>query len=113
MTQASHLTLANRKRLELGRALATRPRLLLLDEVMAGLNPKETEDIIVVIKSLSGEGITILMIEHVMKAVMALSDRVMVINSGMKIVEGLPEHVTKDKRVIDAYLGEQYHVATV
>lgn len=113
MTQSSHLTLANRKRLELGRALATRPRLLLLDEVMAGLNPRETEDIISVIRSLSEEGITILMIEHVMKAVMALSDRVVVINSGMKIVEGLPEHVTKDKRVIDAYLGEQYHAATV
>ncbi|MGO9117376.1 MAG: ABC transporter ATP-binding protein [Desulfomonilaceae bacterium] len=112
MTQSSHLTLANRKRLELGRALATRPRLLLLDEVMAGLNPKETEDIIAVIKSLREEGITIFMIEHVMKAVMALSDRIMVISSGMKIVEGLPEHITKDKRVIDAYLGEAYNAAT-
>jgi len=113
MTQSSHLTLANRKRLELGRALATRPRLLLLDEVMAGLNPKETEDIIAVIRSLPKEGITILMIEHVMKAVMALSDRVMVISSGIKIVEGLPEHITKDKRVIDAYLGEAYNATAV
>ena len=107
--EASHLTLANRKRLELGRALATRPKLLLLDEVMAGLNPKETEDIIQVIKSISREGMTILMIEHVMKAVMALSDRITVINNGMKIVEGLPEEVAKDKRVIDAYLGEEYN----
>ena len=107
--EASHLTLADRKRLELGRALGTRPKLLLLDEVMAGLNPKETEDIIQVIKSISQEGMTILMIEHVMKAVMALSDRITVINNGIKIVEGLPEEVAKDKRVIDAYLGEEYN----
>ncbi|TFG91692.1 MAG: branched-chain amino acid ABC transporter ATP-binding protein/permease, partial [Syntrophobacterales bacterium] len=107
--EASKLTLADRKRLELGRALATRPKLLLLDEVMAGLNPKETEDIIQVIKSISQEGMTILMIEHVMKAVMALSDRITVINNGMKIVEGLPEEVASDKRVIDAYLGEEYN----
>jgi len=107
--QASHLTLADRKRLELGRALGTRPKLLLLDEVMAGLNPKEMEDFIQVIKSISHEGMTILMIEHVMKAVMVLSDRITVINNGMKIVEGLPEEVAKDKRVIDAYLGEEYN----
>ncbi len=111
-TQSSQLTLANRKRLELGRALATQPRLLLLDEVMAGLNPKETEDIIAVIKSLRSEGVTIFMIEHVMKAVMALSDRITVINNGMKIVEGLPQEITRDKRVIDAYLGEQCDAAT-
>jgi len=108
-TLASNLTIANRKRLELGRALATRPELLLLDEVMAGLNPKETEDIIRVIKSISDDGVTILMIEHVMKAVMALSDHIIVINNGARIMEGLPEEIAKDKRVIDAYLGEEYH----
>jgi branched-chain amino acid transport system permease protein len=111
-TQPCQLTLANRKRLELGRALATGPRLLLLDEVMAGLNPKETEDIIAVIRSLSDEGVTIFLIEHVMKAVMALSDRITVINNGMKIVDGLPEEIARDKRVIDAYLGEQCDAAT-
>lgn len=108
-TQASNLTIADRKRLELGRALATKPKLLLLDEVMAGLNLKETEDIIGIIKSISEEGITIIMIEHVMKAVMALSDRIVVINNGIKLVEGLPEEVVKDQGVIDAYLGGEYH----
>jgi branched-chain amino acid transport system permease protein len=108
-TQTAHLTIADRKRLELGRALATRPRILLLDEVMAGLNPKETETIIAIIKSISVEGMTILMIEHVMKAVMALSDRIVVINNGQKIVEGLPEEIARDKRVIEAYLGEAYY----
>lgn len=111
-TQASNLTIADRKRLELGRALATKPKLLLLDEVMAGLNPKETQDIIGIIQSISEEGITIIMIEHVMKAVMALSDRIVVINNGIKLVEGLPEEVVKDQRVIDAYLGGEYHAHT-
>ena len=106
---ASNLTLADRKRLELGRALATDPELLLLDEVMAGLNPKEIADIIAIIQSISDEGMTILMIEHVMKAVMALSHRIIVINNGAKIVEGPPEEISKDQRVIDAYLGEEYH----
>jgi len=108
-TQASNLTIADRKRLELGRALATKPKLLLLDEVMAGLNPKETEDIIGIIRATSNEGITIIMIEHVMKAVMSLSDRIVVINNGIKLVEGLPNEVVKDQRVIDAYLGGEYH----
>jgi len=108
-TLASSLTIADRKRLELGRALATKPKLLLLDEVMAGLNPKETEDIINIIRSTSNEGITIIMIEHVMKAVMSLSDRIVVINNGIKLVEGLPNEIVKDQRVIDAYLGGEYH----
>lgn len=108
-TLASSLTIADRKRLELGRALATKPKLLLLDEVMAGLNPKETEDIIGIIRSTSDEGITIIMIEHVMKAVMSLSDRIVVINNGIKLVEGLPNEVVNDQRVIDAYLGGEYH----
>lgn len=108
-TLASSLTIADRKRLELGRALATQPKLLLLDEVMAGLNPKETEDIIGIIRSISRDGVTIIMIEHVMKAVMSLSDRIVVINNGIKLVEGLPNDVVKDQRVIDAYLGGAYH----
>jgi branched-chain amino acid transport system permease protein len=106
---ASSLTIADRKRLELGRALATKPKLLLLDEVMAGLNPKETTGIIDIIRSTSDEGITIIMIEHVMKAVMSLSDRIVVINNGIKLVEGLPNEVVNDQRVIDAYLGGAYH----
>lgn len=110
-TLSCHLTLAHRKRLELGRALATRPELLLLDEVIAGLNPKETEELIEVVKGLRKEGVTVLMIEHVMKAVTALSDRIVVINSGMKIAEGSPEKVMKEECVIQAYLGEQYHAS--
>ncbi len=105
---ASSLTIADRKRLELARALATRPDLLLLDEVVAGLNPKETEEIIGIIKKISNQGITILMIAHVMKAVMALSDRVIVLHHGEKIAEGTPLEISRDKRVIEAYLGEEY-----
>ena len=105
---ASSLTIADRKRLELGRALATQPDLLLLDEVVAGLNPKETEEIIGMIKKISNQGITILMIAHVMKAVMALSDRVVVLHHGEKIAEGTPLEISRDKRVIEAYLGEEY-----
>jgi branched-chain amino acid transport system ATP-binding protein len=105
---ASSLTIADRKRLELGRALATRPELLLLDEVVAGLNPKETEEIIKVIRAISNRGITIFMIAHVMKAVMTLSHRVMVLHHGEKIAEGTPLEISKDRRVIEAYLGEEY-----
>ncbi len=105
---ASSLTIADRKRLELGRALATRPDLLLLDEVVAGLNPRETEEIIGMIKKISDQGITILMIAHVMKAVMALSHRVVVLHHGDKIAEGTPLEISRDKRVIEAYLGEEY-----
>jgi branched-chain amino acid transport system permease protein len=105
---ASSLTIADRKRLELGRALATRPELLLLDEVVAGLNPKETEEIIKVIRAISDRGITIFMIAHVMKAVMTLSHRVMVLHHGEKIAEGTPLEISKDRRVIEAYLGEEY-----
>ncbi len=105
---ASSLTIANRKRLELGRALATQPELLLLDEVVAGLNPKETEEIIGIIKKISNQGITIFMIAHVMKAVMTLSHRVIVLHHGEKIAEGTPLEISRDKRVIEAYLGEEY-----
>jgi branched-chain amino acid transport system permease protein len=105
---ASSLTTADRKRLELGRALATKPELLLLDEVMAGLNPRETEEIIEIIRSISDRGITLFMIEHVMKAIMTLSHRIIVLHHGEKIAEGTPVAISKDKRVIDAYLGEEY-----
>ncbi len=105
---ASSLTIADRKRLELGRALATRPELLLLDEVVAGLNPRETEEIIKVIEAISQQGITVFMIEHVMKAIMTLSRRIIVLHHGEKIAEGTPAEISRDKRVIDAYLGEEY-----
>ncbi len=105
---ASSLTIADRKRLELGRALATRPDLLLMDEVVAGLNPKETEEMIGIIKKISDQGITIFMIAHVMKAVMTLSHRIVVLHHGEKIAEGTPLEISRDKRVIEAYLGEEY-----
>lgn len=103
---ASALTVAGRKRLELARALATGPRLLLLDEVLAGLNPSEIRDIIPVLRSVRAAGVTILMIEHVMQAVMSLCERVIVIAEGKLIAEGAPEAVVREKRVIEAYLGQ-------
>jgi len=102
---ARNLTIPDRKRLELGKALATKPTLLLLDEVMAGLTPKEVEDLISLIRKINGRGITILMIEHVMRGVMALSQRIIVIHHGVKIAEGSPETIVKDERVIKVYLG--------
>jgi len=104
--QASQLIPVERKRLEIARALATKPRLLLLDEVVSGLNPAETGRIMESIREIRKNGVTIVMIEHVMKAVMGLSDKVVVLHHGIKIAEGLPEHVTTDPAVVRAYLGE-------
>lgn len=106
-TLAAGLTLPHRKRLELARALATKPKLLLLDEVMAGLNPTETDELIDLLRNVNRNGITILMIEHVMRGVMALSNRVMVLNYGQKIGEGNPHEIVKNPQVIEAYLGEE------
>jgi len=105
---ARGLTLADRKRLELARALATEPRLLLLDEVMAGLTPAETERIIELCRTINAHGIAILLIEHVMRAVMALSQRIVVINQGQAIASGPPAAIASDPRVVEAYLGEVY-----
>ena len=102
---AGELTVAARKRLELARALATRPRLLLLDEVLAGLNPQEIADMIPVVRALVSGGITVFMIEHVMQAVMNLAEHVWVLAQGQLIAQGTPAAVTADARVIEAYLG--------
>lgn len=108
---AKNLTLAEKKHLELAKALATQPELILLDEVMAGLNPRELDDIIVLIKRINGEGITLIIIEHVMSAIISLCHRVMVLHHGEIIAEGTPENIVNDSRVIEAYLGEEYLIA--
>ena len=108
---ASSLTLPDRKRLEVARALATRPRLLLLDEVMAGLRPTETDQMVEVFREINrSEGLTILLIEHVMRAVMALAKHIGVLHHGEVIARGTPEQVVRDPAVLECYLGEETSV---
>lgn len=103
---ASALTTAGKKRLELARALSSRPRVLLLDEVLAGLNPTETEGMIKTVRRIREGGVAILMIEHIMRAIMSLSDRIVVLNVGRKLAEGTPHEVANNPDVIAAYLGD-------
>jgi len=107
---ASSLTLPDRKRLEVARALATRPKLLLLDEVMAGLRPTECDQMVAVFRELNRGGLTILLIEHVMRAVMALAQQVVVLHHGEIIAQGAPAEVVRDPAVLECYLGEETEV---
>jgi branched-chain amino acid transport system ATP-binding protein len=104
--RAMDLILANQKRLEVARALATNPDLLLLDEVMAGLTPTEIASAMVLVKKIRERGVTVVMIEHVMKAIMSICDRIIVLHHGEKIAEGTPEEIARNKTVIEVYLGE-------
>lgn len=104
---AKSLTLPDRKRLEVARALATAPQLLLLDEVMAGLRPTETDRMVAILRDLNAQGLTILLIEHVMRAVMALANRVLVLHHGAPIALGAPPEVVRDPAVISSYLGAE------
>ncbi len=107
MRRAGELTLPDRKRLEVARALATEPRLLLLDEVMAGLRPTETQTMIAILRALNQAGLTILMIEHVMQAVLALAARVLVLHHGAALALGPPQQVVREPAVVRSYLGAQ------
>jgi branched-chain amino acid transport system ATP-binding protein len=102
---ALDLNLARRRRLELAKALAVKPKVIFLDEIMAGLNPPALREMIAFVRSLSAQGLAVLMVEHIMEAIIELSDHVIVLASGEKIAEGTPQQVTSNERVIEAYLG--------
>jgi branched-chain amino acid transport system ATP-binding protein len=105
------LTVMERKRLEMARALATQPSLLLLDEVAAGLRPNEIQDMIALVRGIAAGGVSVLIIEHVLEAVLRRSGRIVVLNHGEVIAQGRPDELVNDPRVIDAYLGEAYSLA--
>jgi branched-chain amino acid transport system ATP-binding protein len=111
-TPIKDLTLVDQKRVEVARALATRPEMLLLDELMAGLTPTEVGEAMELVTRMREKGITILMVEHVMKAIMGISERVMVLHHGEKIADGTCNEISCDKRVIDVYLGEETHAGS-
>ena len=111
-TLASQLTLAGRKRLELAKSLAMNPKVLLLDEVNAGLNPAEIDKALELIRTIAARGVTIIIIEHLMKVVMSLCSRIVVLHHGALIAEGSPQEISRDERVIQAYLGSRYAEAT-
>jgi branched-chain amino acid transport system ATP-binding protein len=108
-TLVKDLTLVNQKRVEVARALATKPKMLLLDELMAGLTPTEVSESMELITRIRDNGITILMVEHVMKAIMGICERIMVLHNGEKIAEGTPREIAANKTVIEIYLGEEIH----
>lgn len=108
-TPAKDLTLANQKRLEVARALATKPELLLLDELMAGLNPTEVAQAMELVTRIHEQGITIFMIEHVMRAIMNICNRIIVLHHGEKIAEGTPQEIATSRKVVEVYLGESAH----
>jgi len=105
---ASGLPIAGRKRLEIARALATTPQMILLDECMAGLRPTEADEVIGMVRRISEKGIGILLVEHVMRVVMSLAEKIIVLHHGEKLAEGTPETIVQNPQVIDAYLGEAH-----